>query len=67
MRLVTVAGDILHRQFDGRRVAMLFVDGTGIGGPITDRLRQLGHSNVLEVQFGAVAPDPRCANMRAFM
>jgi hypothetical protein len=67
MRLVTVASDILHRPFDGRRVAMLFVDGTGIGGPITDRLRQLGHANVLEVQFGAVAPDPRCANMRAFM
>jgi hypothetical protein len=43
------------------------VDGTGIGGPIVDRLKQLGHSNVVEVQFGAEAPDAKYANMRAYM
>jgi hypothetical protein len=67
MRLVTLAGDILGRTFDGRSVDMLFVDGTGIGGPIVDRLKQLGHRNVVEVQFGAQSPDPKLANMRAFI
>lgn len=67
MRLVTVAADILGRLFNGRKITTMFVDGTGIGGPIVDRLHQLGHMNVIEVQFGAEAPDPKMANMRAFM
>jgi len=67
MRLVTVASDVLGRTYDGRKVHTLFVDGTGIGGPITDRLRQMGFKNVVEVQFGAESPDPKMANMRAFM
>lgn len=67
MRLVTVAADVLTREYDGRKVHTLFVDGTGIGGPICDRLRQLGHKNILEVQFGAESPDPKFANMRAYM
>lgn len=67
MRLVTVAADVLTRTFESQRVQMLFVDATGIGGPIGDRLRQLGHRNVVDVQFGAQAPDTKIANMRAFM
>jgi len=68
MRLVTLACDVLTREYDSRRVAMLFVDGTGIGGPIVDRLHQLGHGQrVIEVQFGAKAPDLKFANMRAYM
>lgn len=67
MRLVSIAADVLARDYDGRKVAMLFVDGTGIGGPIVDRLRQLGHRNVTDVQFGAMSPDPKFANMRAYM
>lgn len=67
MRLVTLATEILDRTFDGRKVQMLFVDGTGIGGPIVDRLRQLGRTNVMEVQFGAESPDAKFANMRAYM
>jgi len=83
MRLVTVAADILDRDFDERKVAMLFVDGTGIGGPICDRLIQLGHQNVMEIQFGAAPPliqkkpltdigaprlpEQKFANMRSFM
>jgi len=67
MRLVTLAADVLGRTYDGRKVAMLFIDGTGIGGPICDRLKQLGHRNVSEVQFGAKAPDPKYANMRSYM
>jgi hypothetical protein len=46
---------------------MAFVD-SGFGGPIVDRCRQLGYTNVVEVQFGAACPDPRhYANMRAWM
>ena len=68
MRLVTVATDVLGRAYDGRKVDMLFVDGTGIGGPITDRLVQLGYdSRIMEVQFGSESPDPKFANMRAYM
>lgn len=69
MRLVTVAADVLGREYDGRKVSMLFIDGTGIGGPICDRLRQMGHKNVTEVQFGSESPDAtlKLANMRAFM
>ena len=67
MRLVTVAADILARDFGGRTVHTLFIDGTAIGGPICDRLKQLGHKNIHEVQFGAAAPDPKYANMRAWI
>jgi hypothetical protein len=68
MRLVTVAADVLSKDYGGRKVAMLFIDGTGIGGPIADRLVQMGYRDrVLEVQFGAEAPDPKFANMRAYM
>jgi hypothetical protein len=67
MRLVTLAADILTRNYNGRMVTTMFVDGTGIGGPIVDRLRQLGHQHVVEVQFGAEAPDAKYANMRAYI
>jgi hypothetical protein len=67
MRLVSLAADVLGRTYDGHKVHTLFIDGTGIGGPIADRLRQLGHLNVVDVQFGAQSPDPKMANMRAFM
>lgn len=69
MKLVTLATDILNRIYDGRRVRVLFVDATGgsIGGPVADRLRQLGHRNVIDVQFAGESPDPKLANMRAYM
>lgn len=66
-RLITLAADVLARDFDGRKIEMMFIDGTGIGGPIVDRLKQLGHRNVVDVQFGGHAPDPKFANMRSFM
>lgn len=69
MRMVTLTADVLTKSYDGRRVAMLFVDATGgsIGGPIADRLRQLGYANVIDVQFGGESPDRKLANMRAYM
>jgi hypothetical protein len=70
--LVAKACEVLESEYGGRRVDMLFIDGTGIGGPIYDRLVQLGHgSRVTEVQFGGEAPEvthgQKVANMRAFM
>ncbi len=69
MKLVTLAGDIMSRDYDGRRVSVLFVDATGgsVGGPVADRLRQLGHQRVIDVQFGGESPDTQFANMRAYM
>lgn len=44
-----------------------FVDGGGVGGPVVDRIRQLGHP-VIEVQFGSKADnDERYYNKRAEM
>lgn len=72
MQVVTVVADVLDRPMEawgGRKIHTLFIDATGgsIGGPIADRLRQLGHRNVVDVQFGGESPDPRYANMRAFI
>lgn len=44
---------------------VIFVDGGGVGGGVIDRLRQLG-LDVIEVQFGGKAEEPRkYANKRA--
>ena len=43
MLLVTKAADV--KAWNGYRITMMFIDGTGIGGPIVDRLHQLGFSN----------------------
>jgi hypothetical protein len=43
-----------------------FVDG-GRGEGVIDRLRQLGHTDVFEVQFGGKANNPRYANKRSEM
>lgn len=59
--------DILMREYDGHAVAMLFLDSAGIAGPIGTRLRALGHTNVLEVNFGAHSPDPKRRFMRDHM
>lgn len=69
MRLVSVVADALDRKYDGQKIHTLFVDATGgsVGGPIADRLRQLGYDNVVDVQFGGKPPDPKCLNMRAFI
>lgn len=44
----------------------VFVDGTGLGAGVVDRLRQLGHS-VVDVQFGAKALNEKYQNRRAEM
>lgn len=67
MRLVTVAADVLGRVYNGHRIQIMAIDATGIGGPLGDRLRQMGHSNVVDVQFGGESPDHQLANMRVYM
>lgn len=46
----------------------VFIDATGgsIGGPLADRIRQLGFP-VLDVQFGGKPPDLHYADMRTYM
>lgn len=46
----------LSMVFDRHKPDIIFFDATGIGGPVADRLRQLGY-NVVDVHFGAQADD----------
>ena len=64
MVLVTKLVQIMNTEYGGVKPAMAFVD-SGFGGPIVDRCRQLGHTNVVEVQFGAACPDPRSLRQHA--
>lgn len=59
--------DVLSRTYDGRKVAMLFLDSAGIAGAIGNRLRELGHENVQEVNFGSDSPDIKRRYMRDHM
>jgi len=59
--------DVLSREYDGRKVAMLFLDSAGIAGSVGTRLRELGHRNLLEVNFGADSPNQKMRYMRDFM
>ncbi len=59
--------EILTKEYNGRRIAMLFMDGAGIAGPIAMRLRQLGFENVVEVNFGAHSPDEKYRNVRSLI
>lgn len=54
MRVVSMLTTI----FDRHRPDRIFIDVTGIGGPIGDRLRQLGYP-VTDVGFGHVADDEK--------
>lgn len=49
-----------------KRPEVLFVDATGVGGPVADRLKQLGF-NVIDINFGSKSPSPSQANMSAYM
>jgi hypothetical protein len=52
--------DVLGRNYNGEKVAMMFVDGSGVGGnagAVVAGLRNLGHQNVMEINFGHDAID----------
>jgi hypothetical protein len=59
--------DVLTNVYNGRKIAMLFLDSAGIAAPVESRLRQLGHRNIVTVNFGAHSPDTKCAYMRDYM
>lgn len=70
MLLVAKLADLTTQTFGDqkKKVTMWFVDSGSMGGPIIDRMVQLGHKNFIEVQFGGGCPDPRhYANMRSWM
>ena len=68
MVIVAKAADLLEEGIEGQRIRRMFVDATGIGGPIVDRLKQLGYDDrVQEVQFSWKSPDRKYANMRSYM
>lgn len=52
--------DIMARTFNGEKVAMMFIDGSGVGshaGVIVARLHQMGYKNVIAINFGDEAFD----------
>jgi hypothetical protein len=65
--LVNRLSDVLAGTYNGHRVAMLFLDSAGIAGSVGTRLRELGHTNLLEVNFGADSPDRKYRYMRDMM
>ena len=74
MMLVAKLSDLATKEFptaDGknkRKVDAWFVDSGNMGGPIVDRLHQLGFKQFIEVNFAGKCPDPlHYANMRAWM
>jgi hypothetical protein len=74
MLLVTKLADLAAQEFgdvDGknkRKVDAWFVDSGNMGGPIVDRLHQLGFKQFIEVNFAGQCPDPlHYANMRIWM
>jgi hypothetical protein len=62
MKVVAKAVQLLNHH----KPHVFFYDGTGVGGPVGDRIRQLGY-DVMEVQFGSASPDPNYANMVTYM
>lgn len=63
---VGICAELLRDTRPDRRLAALFVDAA-FGAPIVARLRALGFTNVYEVNFGGLSPDPHQLNMRAYM
>lgn len=64
--LVSKLSEVLADRRPENKVAHMFVDAA-LGGPVVNRLHQLGFKNVSEINFGSQSPDPHQANMRAFM
>ncbi len=62
--MITKLSDVLSKTYNGVPIAMLFVDSAGIAGPVVQRLRALGHANIMEVNFGQDSTDPKYAYRR---
>lgn len=58
--MVGKLADVHSRTYNGEKVAMMFVDGSGVGGnagAVVAGVRALGHKNVMEINFGHDAID----------
>ena len=58
--------DQLARALNEQPIKAMFVDAA-FGAPVVVRLKQMGFSNVHEVNFGGLSADPLCENARAAM
>lgn len=58
MQLAARVGEHIRTLRQAGLHVVTFVDGGGVGGGVVDRLRQVGH-DVVDVQFGAKADDPK--------
>ncbi len=64
--MVMKLAEIFTKDFgSGLKVAMMFMDGAGIAGPVAIRLRQLGFTNLVEVNFNAQSLNPKYKNVRS--
>jgi hypothetical protein len=62
--LTAKLAEVLTEDYDGEKLAMLFLDSAGIAAPVESNLRQLNHENIITVNFGAHSPDIKAAYMR---
>lgn len=65
---LSVLAELLGDRTSGKKLAAMFCD-SAYGAPYVVLLRNMGYTNVFEVNFGStVSPDEaHCANMRAYM
>jgi hypothetical protein len=57
---------IITEAASNHNPAAIFIDATGVGGPVADRLRQLGF-HAIDVQFGMRSPNGKYADMATYM
>jgi hypothetical protein len=60
-----ICAELLRDDRPERKVAALFID-SAFGAAIAVGLKNLGFTNVFEINNGSQSPDPHFANMRAF-
>lgn len=65
--MIVKLSDLLTHGINGQAINTMFIDSAGISGAVGSRLRELGHDNTIEINFGADSPDPKYRNMRAYM
>lgn len=59
--------EVMTREWNGRRVKMVFIDSAGTCGNICRTLRELGHKNITEINFGGHSPNKKTKLMRSHM
>ncbi len=69
MRVITKITDMATTEDRYLRPDAIFVDSTGVGGPIADRLRQLlgDEAQVYDVTFSESSPKHQLANVRMYL